>query len=314
MPSFNAVNYSLRPSKSIQRSLVFEAIKTLHASLGIRDACYVGFGSVWFTDFLSAHKTLKIADMVSIEADDVGYRRAVFNRPYRTVDVEHGMSFDRLPVILEREGMQARPWVLWLDYDKALNEERRDDLRWAIENLPPNSILLTTFAANGSPYGRPVNRADRLRDLLGASVPDDLTREKCADEELPLTLARYTQDWLASAAADVARPGGYLPCISVPYRDSTPMVTVGGILPAIGAVPACRGAIQDPDWMGRYDGLLEAPHLTVKEVSALQSLLPAAEDITRADVQGLGFDLEDSQISIFGKYYALYPSFGQIIA
>ena len=55
MRSFDAVNYSLRPSKTIQRQLVFEGVRMLQVALDPVKA-YIGFGSIWFTDFVMAHK------------------------------------------------------------------------------------------------------------------------------------------------------------------------------------------------------------------------------------------------------------------
>lgn len=252
--------------------------------------------------------------MVSIESDCIGYCRAQFNRPYRTVVVEYGTSSERLPHVLAQEGMGARPWVLWLDYDKALDEGRCGDLRWAIENLPPNSVLLTTFGANGAPYAsKPRSRPDSLRRLFGASVPDSVQHGHCSEGQLPLTLAKYAQDWLVSVASNAARPGGYLPCFSIPYRDGNPMVTIGGVLPGGDDVLACKDIISSAEWSGRYEGILEAPHLTVREVSALQGLLPAEGAIDRDAVRSLGFDLEETQIGIFERFYTLYPSFAQVV-
>ena len=59
MPSFNVVNYSLRPSKSIQRQVVFEGVRNLQSRLDAEDQMYVGFGSIWFTDFILAHKNAR---------------------------------------------------------------------------------------------------------------------------------------------------------------------------------------------------------------------------------------------------------------
>jgi len=92
MPSFDAINYSLRPSKSIQRQIVFSGVRMLQANLDLERLAYIGFGSIWFTDFVLAHKLLGIDDMWSIECHDVGYRRALFNAPYATVHVEHGYA------------------------------------------------------------------------------------------------------------------------------------------------------------------------------------------------------------------------------
>ncbi len=73
MASFDLINYSLRPNKTIQRSLVFESISLLTGHIDLGELVYIGFGSIWFTDFQTAHKDLKIKDLISIEGDDIGF-------------------------------------------------------------------------------------------------------------------------------------------------------------------------------------------------------------------------------------------------
>ena len=69
MASFDVVNYSLRPSKSIQRQIVFNGIRLLMERMKLECPVYIGFGSVWFSDFLVAHKMLGINDMRSMEGE-----------------------------------------------------------------------------------------------------------------------------------------------------------------------------------------------------------------------------------------------------
>jgi hypothetical protein len=92
------------------------------------------------------------------------------------------------------------------------------------------------------------------------------------------------------------------------------MVTVGGILPAKGAVPAAMEAVNRTDWPCRPKKAIKAPHLTIREAVVLQSQLPSADKLSREDVRRLGFDLEDEQIEAFEMYYRQYPAFAQIIA
>ena len=61
-------------------------------------------------------------------------------------------------------------------------------MQWVVTNAPPNSIVLFTFSATQNAYGKPVNRPERVRALLGDVVPDDLAKEDCEKEKLPLTL------------------------------------------------------------------------------------------------------------------------------
>jgi len=112
MPSFDVVNYSLRPSKSVQRQVVFEGVRRLQSVLDWAGLVYVGFGSIWFTDYVMAHKLLGIDDMVSIESDEIGYRRAVFNSPYATVRVLQGLASEVLPTLYDDALVARRPWLV----------------------------------------------------------------------------------------------------------------------------------------------------------------------------------------------------------
>lgn len=313
MPSFDAVNYSLRPSKSIQRQLVFEAVRTLQNVFDTAEV-YIGFGSIWFTDFVMAHKILRIDDMVSIESDDIGYRRAVFNSPYITVRVFQGFSSAVLPILYNDEAIARRPWMVWLDYDSEFDESKRDDIRSIIENAPVNSILLVTFNGNEMKYGHAPDRPARLKQLFGSVVPDDLSKRACRDDRMQETLADFTIDLMKSIAGELARPGGFIPAFRLIYRDTASMVTIGGLLPSRGAVPAALDAVGKANWPCRPDKPIAAPHLTIREAVTLQSQLPCVEHLTRVVVQGLGFDLEDDQIEDFQRYYRHYPAFAQIVA
>jgi hypothetical protein len=274
---------------------------------------YIGFGSIWFTDFTLAHKLLGVDDMISIEGDDIGYQRALFNAPYATVRVEHGYSNDVLPNLYKEAFLAGRPWMVWLDYDYDLKESVRDDIRSLIENVPENSIVLITFNGNDSKYGRPADRPARLKTLLGSVVPDGLTPNACRDDLMQTTLANLTLDYMKSIAADLARPGGFVSAFRIIYKDSTPMVTVGGVLPAKGAARIARDVVNEASWPGRPAKRITAPHLTMREAATLQAKLPSAVKLSRTVVQGLGFDLEDEQIEAFQTYYREYPAFAQIV-
>jgi hypothetical protein len=313
MPSFDTVNYSLRPSKSIQRQLVFEGVRVLQGAVGPAQV-YIGFGSIWFTDFVMAHKVLSIDDMVSIESDEIGYRRAVFNSPYATVRVCQGFSSAVLPALYDDEAITRRPWMVWLDYDSEFDEAKRDDIRSIIENAPVNSILLVTFNGHEMRYGHAPERPELLKRLFGSVVPDDLPKRSCRDDRMQETLADFTIDLMKSIAGELARPGGFIPAFRLIYKDTAPMVTVGGLLPSLGAVRTASGVISEANWPCRPEKPIAAPHLTIREAALLQSQLPCAERLSRVLVQRLGFDLEDDQIEAFERYYRQYPAFAQIVA
>ncbi|WP_421866059.1 O-methyltransferase [Parvibaculum sp.] len=314
MSSFDVVNYSLRPNKSIQRAIVFDGLRKLGEVIELKNARYIGFGSIWFTDFQKAHKELHLEEMISIEGDEVGFSRAQFNKPYRTVRIEKGLSGDVLPVLLSEEDLVGAPWIAWLDYDGGLDESVADDLQLLVERAPPNSVVLTTFNGSGQrKYGKPKDRPKLLKSVLGDVVPDDLKAEDCDDKHLPETLAVNVLAYMQSVGVAVARPGGFVPAFRLTYRDGASMTTVGGVLPQRGAVPAVRDIVSSPEWQGFVEQPITAPLLTVREAAALQAKLPGGRKLTRRVVQSLGFDLDDAQIQAFERYYRYYPSYAQVM-
>ena len=58
MPSFDAINYATRPNKNVERKLIFSSLRELDRSFDLSNHKYIGLGSVWFVDFVLAHKSL----------------------------------------------------------------------------------------------------------------------------------------------------------------------------------------------------------------------------------------------------------------
>ncbi len=316
MSSFDVVNYSLRPSKSIQRQIIFDGINTLtpRLDLNLSQFIYIGLGSIWFTDFVMAHKLLGIKNMISMEEDCIGYKRACFNTPYATVSVQKGSSYTILPTLFDDEDISRYPWLIWLDYDSEFGEELRDDTRAVIERAPDNTLFLITFNGNDYKYGKPKERPERLQQLFEDVVPDNLSKQCCKNTRMQKTLADFAIDFMQSVAANSRRRGGLVPAFRVIYKDSAAMVTVGGFLASsLQLADKAQEIVKEADWKCRPKETIVAPHLTIREAVTLQSNLPNTEGLSRKIVQSLGFDLEDNQIKIYEKYYREYPSFAQII-
>ena len=311
--SFDIVNYSLRPSKSIQRQIVFDGVRTLQSHLDLKRMVYVGLGSIWFTDFIMAHKLLGISDMVSIERSEIGHRRAVFNIPYATVRVCLGYSSQVLPTLYDDQIIRERPWMIWLDYDGYFDETLRDDIRSVIEQAPENTIFLITFNGKDRKYGHANDRPQRLRELFGDVVPDELPKHECGGDRMQETLADLAIDFMKSVAAELTHPGGFVPAFRLIYKDTAAMVTVGGLMPTVENARDTTNIVGGANWKCRPEKRIVAPHLTIREAVTLQSQLPSAKGLSRSLVQSLGFDLEDGQIEAFEKYYREYPAFAQII-
>ena len=313
MPSFNVINYSVRPSKSIQRQIVFDGLSKLEPALDLRNAAYIGFGSIWFTDFVLAHKKIDIKRMISIEGDYVGYRRAQFNKPYSIISVKHGHSNSIIPDLFDDEELCAKPWVVWLDFDYELNPSVVDDMRELAKSAPVNSVLVFTINAVPTKYGKTRDRPTYLKGTLGSVVPDNLTVRQCREPYLQLTLAELSTKFMTSVTAKISRSGRFVPAFRLPYKDGAPMITFGGIILGEEKADQVQEIVNGGNWAGMTDEQIVAPHLTVKEAIQMQSLLPTDNAITRDQIRKLGFDLTDSEIAVFQKYYKHYPSFAQVV-
>lgn len=315
MFAFDTMNYSLRPNKAIQRQMVFDALELLCPTLPIRKSKYVGFGSVWFADFSLIHRRLGVEDMVSIEKDPVLYKRAVFNAPFRTVRVEEGDSTTILEAMLADDQAMAVPWIVWLDYTSFVTPEVVGDLDLLADRAPPNSVVLITVNVSARNYGAGLEeRRKYLREQLGDVVPEQGDDELFNKNGLPTSVAEFCLAYLDARCKSFGRKPGFIPAFKIPYRDGAPMVTFGGILPDARVEDGVRLEVGNADWPGFPSVAVETPPLTMREAQALMQLLPTdGVDITRADVQRLGFDLEDDKLLVYLAHYRRYPSFFQTV-
>ena len=261
-----------------------------------------------------AHERLGIDDMYSIESDDVAYARALFNAPYATVRVRHGIASDVLPALLEEEALANRPWIVWLDYDVEFNQAIAQDVSFVLERCAPGSALLITYNGNENKYGPRRTRPDLLTEFFGAVVPDGIDKRDCQGKNWQELLASYTLGFMEAVVLGGGRVERFTPAFKLIYRDTTPMITVGGLICSEKDSKTVRDVAQSPHWRCMPAEPISAPHLTLREVSVLRAEYPRQEGLSRSDVQALGFDLKEDQIQAFGTYYKEYPNFVQVVA
>lgn len=316
MSSTLKFDFRLRGNKAIERALIFEGLGSLYSSIGIsRDLCYVGLGSVWFVDFVMAHRLLGVSRMVSIESDPIVYQRAVYNRPYRTIDVRQGLSYEVIPDLLEEKKYASKPWILWLDHDGAVGETEVQELRDRVVDLPDDSVLLVTFNAYPGSYGRKAVLRERLGELFGDSFPLERfdSNAKFHDQELfSLALSDALLALLNSTFLESGREGGCVQAFRFQYQDGSPMVTVGVLLAGVQRKQAALEVGGGLGWACYRSDALCLPPLTQKEVTALMRLMPASTRPTRRSVRRLGFDLEDADVAAFSEHYLNYPAYAVV--
>lgn len=314
MYSFDNINYSLRPNKVIQRHMAFDGLQLVSGELELNKAKYFGFGSIWFADFILAHKRLGINDMISAEIDEVTYKRAKFNSPFRTIKVVHGHSSSVLDALSKSPAAKRKPWVLWLDYVSGPTVEVREDIDRVVDNAPDNSVLLVTLNVTGGAIGKGLEaRRDQLRNLFGDAVADDAPLTEFESNKLPAVVSEGIQNYVESRCQRLKqRP--CVPAFSMPYRDTAQMLTLGFILPSAEKERPVREIVLRDDWPGFPSLPVETPPLTPKELTVLQRILPSSRPLTDGDLARLGFALEEGMLDVYSAHYRRYPSFFQVVA
>ena len=315
MPSFDAVNYTLRPNKTVERKIVFSSLQSLSRIIDLSNHLYVGFGSLWFVDYLMAHRSLGIKSMVSIERDQIGRRRADFNRPLACIEVVPGESTEVIPTL----GLEARESVVWFDYDSSIDGPTLADIGLLAPRCAINSVLIVTINAKKDELimkdedGKELDAETSLRRIAGDLVPTPLQPKRLQASNYTKLLCEILTNQFRSKTAKSGRSETFVKLFDLTYSDGTPMVTVGGILTSVERAAEISALTESPDWLGSSEEIISVPPLTAKEKMALDRLLPCEEAPTVEDVHKIGFALKAEQIRTYHRYYRQYPLFGEIL-
>jgi hypothetical protein len=315
MPSFDVVNYSLRPNKSVERKIVFSGLQAVSKVIELSPYKYLGLGSLWFVDYVMAHRLLGISSMISIEQDSIGVRRAEFNRPLGCITVVRGDSTTVIPAL----NLADRPSITWFDYDSSIAGPVLGDLALLVPKCATNSILIVTINAKKDELppkdesGVEVDAEASLRRIAGDLVPTPLPAKRMQPRQYPKLLCEILANQLQSRTVNSGRPETFIKLFDLAYADSTPMVTVGGILAAPDQLASLNQLVTSSTWEGMADDTISIPPLTTKEKMALDRMMPAPEPPTVDRVQKAGFALKAEQIKTYHRYYRHYPMFAEYL-
>jgi hypothetical protein len=315
MPSFDVVNYSLRPNKSVERKIVFSGLQAISKVIDLGPYRYMGLGSLWFVDYVMAHRLLGISSMISIERDSIGIKRAEFNRPLGCITVVAGESTVVIPTL----NLSDRPSITWFDYDSSIDGPVLEDLALLVPKCAPNSILIVTINAKKDELpakeesGAEVDPETSLRRIAGDLVPTPLPARRMQPRHYPKLLCEILANQLQSRTVNSGRPETFVKLFDLAYADSTPMVTVGGILAAPDRLATVNQLVASDTWEGMADDIISIPPLTTKEKMALDRMMPAPEPPTVDRVHKAGFALKAEQIKTYHRYYRHYPMFAEYL-
>jgi len=317
MASFEAINYSLRPNKCVERKIIFETLVGLSSSFDFSKYQYLGMGSMWFVDFVLAHKSLGIEELVSFELAEYS-PRAVFNRPYKNIKVFPGPVSEGI-----EETDWAKPTIIWLDYDCGPdNPAVFEDSATVAAKISSGSILMVTANAhlgripNKDTEDNPLNRHEGLALLLGDAAPSAEEFKHINQKNYHNVLATCLTRHIERAHRRSGRGGKFISFLNYYYKDNAPMITVGGMFVNEDSEAKLRQnrCFLNSEYIGPALYPIQVPPLTHRERISLDALLPSTEKLNEEEVfKRLGFKLDQSQLDDYSKFYKLYPSYGEVV-
>lgn len=335
-PSFERFDYQLRSNKHIERKLIFDLLLRAKKRFSFDQHKYLGLGSMWFADHRLAHRLLGIKSLISFEDGEYA-ERAEFNKPYGSVTVTPGMSYEILPN-WNKEDWSA-PIIVWMDYDGLLEETSVEDLTLFAQNLQPNSIILVSVNANQSNYkvrkeladaaarrGETVDRRSigTLEKLLGKVIPAKYKgTEQPADvkaNDFPQCLAETLLAFLNHKVTSSGRQINnqllrFVPLFNFCHKDGVEMVTVGGAICDAESERGWRDTLLEEPMLARPETGLPLHHrldlkpITLREKLLLDSILPNDKERFSELFQNSGLKLGIEHAEKYRQHYRHFPMF-----
>ncbi|NQV18459.1 MAG: hypothetical protein HQ534_07950 [Armatimonadetes bacterium] len=139
-PSFEKINYLLRPKKQIERKIFIEILQELQENIpNFSNYRYIGMGSIYYYDYILFHKYLKISKYTSFDDKPIP-KRFEFNKPYDFIDFQNEISTD----FLENFKFDSNI-IIWLDYDYFLSDDILNDFALISRKCRKNDIVIFTI-------------------------------------------------------------------------------------------------------------------------------------------------------------------------
>ncbi len=296
---------------------MFETLAGLMPICPFKEYRYIGFGSLWFVDFILAHKTLSIDDMISIESNPDIAGRADFNKPYRCISVREGECNGVLHELYEIDHEEKRN-LAWLDYDGSLSESILDDLEILCRMSMSGSVLIVTLNANKNNLPKIDDDGQQIHGLQGRLLAAVGKFKNLVPTGTNFKIEPYRK-FLASLLLDhmesLIRFTGQkcLPLFNISYADGAPMVTVGVIIADEKLFEAVQSKLNQPSPLGPMDRNTQVsigvPMLTWKEKMELDKMMPSSHEIPAADLR---FPIDEDKIEDYRRFYKHFPIYGEI--
>lgn len=317
--SFRKIDYSLRPAKHAERRMLCEIFRNLRPFQPVEDYVYLGFGSLWFSDFIMFHRMLGIREMISIERSSGAKERFDANKPFNAITMDYRESSEALP---DREW--NRRHFVWLDYDDPLSPDMLLDTKIVANNAKSGSVFAISIQCMEAPEIEQAKRAEDGSEAItwfqtnfgNERVPDSVTEFDLigwAYGELSRKMV-ISEIEAALSVRNISAENGevikFTPICDIEYEDGAKMSTLVGIFHAANedsAIEECHFDKLDflPD--GVKSIRIDVPKLTIREIRFLEQLLPDLKAKKLKKTKGAS--IPSSEVEAFAKYYRYLPNF-----
>ncbi len=312
--SYTKFNYNLRSAKSVERKIIIEIIRGVTPHF--REYSYVGFGSIFYTDFRLFHKELGIDTMVCIEKEEKDEQRFIFNKPYKCIELKIGISTE----ILTQLNFEEKS-IIWLDYDETLKDYMFDDISLTFPKLKEKTFFLLT-CNNSFPsfFDKDGDcKWDEFLSVFGNNIPIDATPKDLTKANRHNFLRRIFLNKIQNIVDNLNSIKEeneklfFKQLFNFSYQDGAPMSTFGGILIKRADLESFENKpIVNSELVKADENAFEIipPIVTSKEIDLMNKKLPENSDILIED-EDLKFIPKEFIVS-YSKYYRYFPNYVEV--
>lgn len=314
--SFKRIDYSLRPAKHAERKMLCDLYRRVTPFSRIEDYVYVGFGSIWFSDFSLFHRSLGIKNMISIEKAATAENRIEENKPFR-IPVIYSHSKDALPKL-----EWSKHHLLWLDYDDPLSLEMLHDMQSVASRANSGTVLTVSVQCSTAPQiaeakdDKAADSPNALSRFINLFGPKRVPQETVEMDLYSWRLGQLSRKMLLQEVEDglSTRNSGshenqmkFKQICEIEYEDGAKMTTIVGIFYSqeeAHLLDQCHFDTLDFFPKQFKPIRINIPKLSVRELKKLESQLPLRE----GDILQIG-NIPQSDADHFVSLYRYLPNF-----
>jgi hypothetical protein len=317
--------------------MITEVLTRLSFLTHLHNYRYIGLGSPYFADFIQFHKNLGITNLISIEKEITKKARFDFNIPYSGIKMAYGHSETILPNL----ELGTKNNIIWLDFDDKISNFMFSNIDTVFFNSKPGSFFIISVNVENdlmqSMGGKEeedyaieekINIADYRRGELFKRIdkskfPSEYSEINLTTKNLTMAtyemLTRQINTALNNRNGEKPNKVHYQQVFNFVYKDNATILSFGGII----FDESQKSVVKEMEFenLSFYNNtntsyFINSPNLTLREIKALDKLLPTDVDKNhRGKFKNTLLNelpLIQSDIIKYAKVYRYFPNFTEI--